>query len=67
MTVYYFDLFHLPLVEEYYYLWSRVYSHKYRLALKIDEKSQKDENKQKERENTIKNTLGCEFVRINPG
>ena len=37
----------------------------YKLAVEIDERGQLD-RKEQERENKIKQTLGCEFVRINP-
>ena len=45
-----------------------LYFPEYRLAVEIGEKGHldRDENKEKERENKIKEALGCEFVRINP-
>ena len=40
----------------------------YRLAIEIDERGHlgRDEEKEKERENKIKERLKCEFIRINP-
>ena len=45
-----------------------LYSLDYKLAVEIDERGHLDRNedKQKERENKIKETLKCKFVRINP-
>ena len=44
-----------------------LYFPEYRLAVEIDGKGHldRDENKEKERENKIKETLKCEFIRIN--
>ena len=45
-----------------------LYFPKYTLAVEIEEKGHlgRDENKEKERENKIKEALKCEFIRINP-
>ena len=45
-----------------------LYFLEYRLGVEIDEKGHLDidENKEKERENKIKETLEYEFIRINP-
>ena len=45
-----------------------LYFVKYKLAVEIDEHGHKERDSQKElsRENTIKQKLGCKFIRINP-
>ena len=44
-----------------------LYFPKHRLAVEIDEKGHldRDENKEKESENKIKEALKCEFIRVN--
>ena len=45
-----------------------IYFPEHKLTLELDEKGLKDgdEHKENERENTIKEHLGCKFIRINP-
>ena len=45
-----------------------IYFPEYRLAIEIDERGHLDRNeeKEKERENEIKEKLKCEFIKINP-
>ena len=45
-----------------------MYFSKYRLATEVDEKGLKDKNQKKEveKENAIKEHPHCEFIRINP-
>ena len=48
--------------------YSDLYFPEYKLAVEIDEKGHlyRDESKEKQRKNKIKETLECEFIRINP-